>query len=144
MREAAMPGAEFVNRVMTLWSEPLQDNAEQAFRQVYADPVTVNGVEMSVADLVARARHVQRALSGLTARILDVVQAPERVVVAFELQGRHTGPWTGPFGTVEATGRDVAVRTIDVLTVVDGRITGLWVVSDELGLLAQLGVGPAA
>ena len=37
------------------------------------------------------------------------------------------------------TGREVEIRTIDVLTLADGLITALWVVSDELGMLAQLG-----
>jgi hypothetical protein len=32
----------------------------------------------------------------------------------------------------------VEIRTIDVLTIADGVITALWVVSDELGMLTQL------
>lgn len=140
-----MPGTGIVERLMTLWNEPLGDDAETVFRQLYADPVTINGVEVSVAGLVDRAHAVQGALSGTSRRLLDVVEAPERVVVTFELHGRHTGPWPGPFGTVQATGREVTVRTIDVLVVVGGLITSVWVVSDELGLLRQLGaVGPAA
>ena len=43
------------------------------------------------------------------------------------------------------TGRPVSIRTIDVLTVVDGRIARVIVVGDELGGLVALGaVGPAA
>jgi uncharacterized membrane protein YfcA len=41
-------------------------------------------------------------------------------------------------GTVAPTGRPVEIRTIDVLTIADGVITALWVVSDELGTLTQL------
>jgi hypothetical protein len=33
----------------------------------------------------------------------------------------------------------VEVRAIDLLTVVEGRVSALWVVSDELGRLLQLG-----
>ena len=43
-----------------------------------------------------------------------------------------------PLGTVAPTGRDIAVRTIDVLTVSGGLVTAIWVVADDLGLLVQL------
>jgi SnoaL-like polyketide cyclase len=59
-------------------------------------------------------------------------------VVAFVMRGRHVGPYASPLGTVGPTGRDIAVRTIDVLTVVDGLVTAIWVVADDLGLLLQL------
>ena len=39
---------------------------------------------------------------------------------------------------VAPTGRDIAVRTIDVLTVTRGLISAIWVVADDLGLLRQL------
>jgi len=41
-------------------------------------------------------------------------------------------------GTIAPTHRDIEVRTIDVLTLTDGVISGIWVVSAELGLLRQL------
>jgi hypothetical protein len=59
-------------------------------------------------------------------------------VVAFEMRGRHVGPYASPLGTVAPTGRDIAVHAIDVLTVVDGLVTAIWVVADDLGLLLQL------
>jgi hypothetical protein len=59
-------------------------------------------------------------------------------VIAFLLRGRHTGPFVSPLGTVEPTHREIEVRTIDVLTITDGKISALWVVSDDLGLLRQL------
>jgi len=54
------------------------------------------------------------------------------------LRGQHVGPLATQLGRVAPTGGAVAIRTIDVLTIADGRITGIWVVSDELGMLAQL------
>ena len=44
-----------------------------------------------------------------------------------------------PLGTVPGTGREAAARTIDILAVRDGKITDITVVSDELGMLTQLG-----
>jgi SnoaL-like polyketide cyclase len=71
-------------------------------------------------------------------QILDIVEAPGRVVVAFLMRGQHTGPFVSPAGTIAPTQREIEVRTIDVLTLTEGVISGIWVVADELGLLRQL------
>jgi len=105
---------------------------------VYADPVVVNGAEMPIADLVGRATSLQQAFDGLGMEILDTVEAPGRVVVAFLMRGRHVGPFVSPLGTVAPTGREIEVRTIDILVVRDGLVRAIWVVSDDLGLLRQL------
>ena len=65
-------------------------------------------------------------------------RAPDRVVVAFVMRGRHVGPYASALGTVAPTGRDIAVRTIDVLRVTGGLVTAISVVADDLGLLRQL------
>jgi predicted ester cyclase len=93
---------------------------------------------MSLTELVARARSLQQAFDGLGMDILDTVETPGRVVVAFVMRGRHVGPFASPLGSVAPAGRDIAVRTIDVLTVTDGLISAIWVVADDLGLLRQL------
>jgi hypothetical protein len=114
------------------------DDAEAAFREVYADPVVVNGAELPVVELVGRARALQQAFDGLSMHILDTVETPGRVVIAFLMRGRHVGPFRSPLGTVPPTQRDIEVRTIDVLVVTEGLISAIWVVSDDLGLLRQL------
>ena len=129
-----------LERLLPLWTEPVdgRGDPEAAFGEVYADPVVVNGTEMSLTELVARARSLQQAFDRLSMDILDTVETPERVVVAFEMRGRHVGPYASPLGTVAPTGRDIAVRTIDVLTIAGGLVTAIWVVADDLGLLRQL------
>ena len=126
---------------MPLWTQPVDARdapPEAAFREVYADPVAVNGVETTVTEMVGRARSLQRAFDQLHMHILDTVEAPDRVVIAFLMRGRHVGPFVSPLGTVAPTQRDIEVRTIDVLTVTAGVISAIWVVSDDLGLLRQL------
>jgi hypothetical protein len=129
-----------LERLLPLWIEPVdgRDDAEAAFGEVYADPVVVNGTKMSLTTLVGRARSLQQVFDQLGMDILDTVEAPDRVVVAFEMRGRHVGPYASPLGTVAPTGRDIAVHAIDVLTMVDGLVTAIWVVADDLGLLLQL------
>jgi predicted ester cyclase len=137
-----VPDPDLVDRLMHVWLHPPVDDAAgvAAFRDLYTDPVDVNGSAFTAADLLDRARALHRAYSGLHHEILDVVTAAGRLVVAFRMCGTHSGPLVTPLGTVGPTGRDVAIRTIDVLTVVDGRIAAVCVVGDELGTLTGLGV----
>ena len=129
-----------LERLLALWTQPIDswDDAEAAFRGVYADPVVMNGIEMPIAELVGRARALQQAFDELGMHILDTVETPDRVVIAFLMRGRHVGPFLSPLGTVAPTQRDIEVRTIDVLAVTAGVVSAIWVVSDDLGLLRQL------
>jgi len=131
-----------VDRLLALWAEPIPDVdvARAAFAALYADPLTLNGVAIPLDTLVDRATATHAALHRTGVQVLDVVDAPGRVVVAFEMTATHLGTLQSSVGAVAATGREVTVRTIDILAVDGGLITDIWVVSDELGLLNQLGV----
>jgi predicted ester cyclase len=130
-----------VDRLLLLWTEPLPEGptAEEAFRAVYTDPVTVNGAALTAADLVARARSVQQAFEGAQRQVVSVVEDGDRVVVAFRMGGRQVGPLGTAAGELPPTGRHVELRVIDVLTLTDGRISDIWMVADELGALAAVG-----
>lgn len=131
---------DVLGRLLPLWTQPVDSraDAEAAFREVYADPVAVNGVEMPIVELVGRARALQQAFDRLSMHILDTIETPDRVVIAFLMHGRHVGPFMSPLGTVAPTQRDIEVRTIDVLVVRAGVVFAIWVVSDDPGLLRQL------
>jgi predicted ester cyclase len=130
-----------LERLIPLWTQPVDARPDPvaAFGVVYADPVLVNGNELALTGMAERARALQRAFDGLDTQILDIVEAPGRFVVAFMMRGRHTGPFVSPMGIIEPTHRDIEVQTIDVLTLTGDVISAIWVVSDELGLLRQLG-----
>jgi SnoaL-like polyketide cyclase len=129
-----------VERLIELWTRPLPAPAEAlaAFRDAYNDPVSVNGVEIAVAELVGRAAAIQRAFADLRIELIEQVEAPGRSVIVFWQRGRHVGPLETPLGVVEATGRDVQIRVIDVLSISDGRISAIQVVPDNLALGMQL------
>jgi predicted ester cyclase len=131
---------DLVERLMALWIAPPADDAAAlaAFRALYTDPVAVNGTPIAAEALLARARALHGAYSDLRHEVLDVVAAPGKLAVAFLLRGTHTGPLATALGPVAPTGRAVAIRTIDVLTVVDGRVSAVCVVGDELGALVGL------
>lgn len=56
------------------------------------------------------------------------------------MRGRHVGPFPCALGPVPATGRDFAIRITDILQLTDGRVSAVWMVSDESAALAQIGV----
>jgi len=65
-----------LERLVPLWTQPVdaRDAPEAAFRAVYADPVVVNGTEMTITELADRARSLQRAFDRLDMQILDTVE----------------------------------------------------------------------
>ena len=135
-----------VDRLLRLWTEPVAEtgNAIGAFGAVYADPVSINGVDVPLVGLVDRARALQRAFADLSVEIIDEVEAPDRLVVVFWQRGRHVGPLVLPLGEIAPTGRHVEVRTIDVLSISAYRISALQVVPDNVGLAMQLGAAALA
>ncbi len=68
----------------------------------------------------------------------------DALAVAVVMHGRHPGPYETPFGIIQPTGADVQIRTIDVLTLTDEKISAVWVNADDLGTLRQLGWRPVA
>jgi hypothetical protein len=131
-----------VERLLRLWTDPLPENEEAAvaaFRELYRDPVTVNGITVAAIELVGRARAMHKALERPDREVLSVVDAGASVAVAFRLAGRQVGPLQTPAGPVAPTGRWVDVQIIDVLTLTDGRISDIRMVADWLGALATVG-----
>jgi predicted ester cyclase len=130
-----------VERLVLLWTEPVTASAEAltAFSEIYTDPVSINGVDVPLADLVARARSLQRAFADLRIELIEQIETSGRVVIVFWQRGRHVGPLETPLGEISPTGREVEMRVIDVLSITDGRISAIQVVPDNLGLAMQLG-----
>jgi len=129
-----------VETLMSLWNNPPDGSvAEAAFRQVYADPVLLNGTPTTVAALVIMAETMHEALTEQSREVLDTVVAGDKVVVAFVVRGRHAGELPTRIGAVAPTGEEVEMTAIDILTLnQDGLITEVRAVSDELGLLSRM------
>jgi predicted ester cyclase len=67
-----------------------------------------------------------------------VVADDESIAFAYTLTGTHNGPFVG----IPPTGKKVKIRGLQISKFKDGKMVERWGSSDELGLLAQLGVGP--
>jgi len=121
-----------------IWTEPVAASAQALtdFGEAYTDPVSTNGVDVPLADLVARARGLQRAFADLQ---IELIEAPGRVVIVFWQRGRHVGPLETPLGEISPAGPEVDVRVIDVLSITEARIGAIQIVPDNLELAMQLG-----
>lgn len=72
--------------------------------------------------------------------IEDVVAEGDRVVARNILNGTHQGEMQG----IPATGKAVSVPSITIFRLDNGKIAEGWLVSDNLGMMQQLGVIPAS
>ena len=128
-----------VERLLRLRLQPLPDDAaEAAFRELYNDPVSINGEPIGILELVARARALQAAIEWPNLRVLSIVDGGAKTTVVYRLQGRQVGPLETAIGLVPPTGRVVELRTIEVLTIAHGRVREIWTVANELGALAAV------
>ena len=130
-----------VEALLDLWTDLPADPAAaaDAFRTLYTDPMTVNGNRLTAEDLVTRARALQQTFDPVRRGVLEVVDAGDRLAVAFRLSGRQVGPLTTAAGVLAPTGQEIALRVIDILTLTDGRISEITMVADELGALVAVG-----
>jgi hypothetical protein len=134
---------DVIDRLVALWTRPptADDRDTEVFREAYTDPVRLNGTEVAVAGLVERYRMLHAAFTDLSVEVVDRRELGDTLAVVLRQQGRQVGPLPTPWGPLASTGT-FDVLGIDVLTITGGRISQLWVVADELGRLAQLGVRP--
>jgi hypothetical protein len=132
-----------IDRLLSTWGEIPDDDeaAVAAFAALYAEPVSINGTDLAVVDIVARARELHAALADITWDVVDRVESVDgdKAAFAFRLGGRHVGILHTPLGDLAPTGRWIESIGIDLLTIVDGRVTTIWVTHDELGRLARIG-----
>ena len=75
------------------------------------------------------------AFEGLQHTIEDVFATDDRVAVRFVLTGRHTGNFFG----IPPSGRAVTVAANVLMHTSNGKVTQLFGVFDEAGLLRQIG-----
>jgi steroid delta-isomerase-like uncharacterized protein len=72
--------------------------------------------------------------------IEDQVAEADRVVTHWTAKGTHQGTFKG----IPPSGKRLNFTAIDIDRIVDGKVVECWSKMDELGILKQLGVMPAA
>ena len=104
------------------------------------DPAQFPGRAPGRDGLLQVAAMIRAAIPDLRRTVDMQIVDGDRVVTSFIDTGKHSGELFG----VPATGRNVAVRGINIERVVDGRITEIWHVEDLFGLMAQIGPLPGS
>jgi steroid delta-isomerase-like uncharacterized protein len=72
--------------------------------------------------------------------IEDTVAEGDKAVVSITLEGTHKGDFMG----IPATGKEVRVSAIAIFQIADGKVTRVFGVLDQAGMMQQLGAAPAA
>ena len=79
------------------------------------------------------------AFEGIHHTIEDVFATDDRVAVRFILNGRHTGSFFG----IPASGKEVTIVANVLMHATEGKVSALFGIFDEAGLLRQIGAPPA-
>ena len=79
-----------------------------------------------------------KAFPDLTRDIVDLVAEGDKVAVSINV----TGTYKGEFQGIPATGKQVSFTAMDILTIIDGKITEEWATADIMGLMQQIGAIP--
>jgi predicted ester cyclase len=91
-----------------------------------------------VEDAKQEAASVRRGFPDLESTIEDLIAERDKVVVHWRAQGTHRGEYMG----ITPTGNRVNFRGISIYRIEGGKIAESWSVSDDLGLMRQIGAIP--
>src|SRR5687768_7886483 len=80
-----------------------------------------------------------KAFPDLRRNIVDMVAEGDKVAVSINV----TGTYKGEFQGIPATGKEVSFTAMDILTIIDGKVTEEWATADMMGLMQQIGAIPA-
>jgi steroid delta-isomerase-like uncharacterized protein len=83
-----------------------------------------------------RAEGMRSIYSHVAFTIEDEVAEGDKVVVRWTFRGKHSGEYLG----AKPTGKEVVATGMNLFRLADGKIAEVWVESDDLGELQQLGV----
>jgi steroid delta-isomerase-like uncharacterized protein len=79
-----------------------------------------------------------KAFPDLRRNIVDMVAEGDKVAVSINV----TGTYKGEFQGIPPTGKQVSFTAMDILTIIDGKITEEWATADMMGLMQQIGAIP--
>jgi predicted ester cyclase len=97
----------------------------------------VAGKTFSGADTFRhRAKNLRAIYSDVSFTIEDQIAESDKVLVRWTFRGKHTGEYMG----VQPTGKEVVATGMNLFRLANGRIEEIWVESDDLGEMQQLGI----
>ncbi len=95
-------------------------------------PTSPGGTKQAIAVML-------EGFPDLHVTIEDMIAEGDKVVTRFTTHGTQQGT----LGSIPPTGKQVAVTTIEITRIANGRIVEDWGLDDRLGMMQQLGLVPA-
>jgi steroid delta-isomerase-like uncharacterized protein len=95
-------------------------------------PTSPEGTKQAIATMFV-------GFPDLHVTIEDMIAEGDKVVTRFTSHGTQQGT----LGGIPPMGKQVAVQTIEITRIADGKIVEDWGLDDRLGMLQQLGLVPA-
>jgi predicted ester cyclase len=83
-----------------------------------------------------RAKNLRTVYSDVSFTVEDQIAEGDKALVRWTFRGKHIGDYMG----AKPTGKQVVATGMNLFRLADGRIAAIWVESDDLGELQQLGV----
>jgi len=113
--------------------------ADELLAADYVDHAAPPGLAAGVEGFKQLVAIYRTAFPDLQVTIEDQIAEGDRLATRFTASGTHQGELMG----IAPTGKTVTVSGIAIERMVDNKIVEHWLVSDQLGMLQQLGVIPA-
>jgi len=82
---------------------------------------------------------INAAFPDMQVKLEDIVAEGDKVACLWTAIATHKGEFMG----MPATGKQVTMKGIHIDRIADGKIAQTWGLSDVLGLMQQLGIGPS-
>jgi steroid delta-isomerase-like uncharacterized protein len=95
-------------------------------------PVGPEGTKQAIATML-------EGFPDLHISIEDMIAEGDKVVIRFTTHGTQQGT----LGGIPPTNKQVAISTIEITRIAEGKIVEDWGLDDRLGMLQQLGLVPA-
>ncbi len=119
-----------------VWNRGNVDVAKDLFADDYVrhDLRPTQG-EPSGAGQAKIAADFRRAVPDLSFHVDLIVAESDLVAARWTSEGTHTGPW----GTLEPSGKHARFSGVNFFRIRDGKIVEIWNQRDDLGLMQQVG-----
>ncbi|HEV2129855.1 MAG TPA: ester cyclase [Longimicrobiaceae bacterium] len=140
---AQQESKEIVRRSYQVISEGVRSGDFSGLDEVVARDVRDHnpdpGQEQGLEGVRGLFMGLRDAFPDLQIHVEDLIAEGDKVVGRATFRGTHSGDFQG----IPATGKQIEVQVIDILRIQDGKIVERWGLSDQLGLMQQLGAMPA-
>ena len=148
-KEASMPTIATDPKVLGAnYNRIFNAHDEVALKGLYADSVRFlapGDVRLSGKDaVIGYTSNWMKALPDAKINVTNEIVSGAWLVQEFTFSGTHTGPLTGPMGTIQATNRKVSGQCVSISRFENDLIVESRLYFDVVQLLTQVGVMPVA